>query len=55
MREREITVYDKKNFKKKLIEFVNVAREYMKNDLSNDNIYKVLYTTELFRIQYINV
>ena len=49
MREREITVYDKKNFKKKLIEFVNVAREYMKNDLSNDNIYKVLYTTELFR------
>lgn len=49
MNERKIAVYDKQNFRKRLIEFVNVAREYMKNDLSEDNIYKALYTTELFR------
>lgn len=49
MDERKITVYDKKMFKKKLIEFINAAREYIKNDLNEDNIYKVLYATELFR------
>lgn len=49
MNDRKIAVYDKKNFRKKIIEFVNVAREYMKNDLNEENIYKVLYTTELFR------
>lgn len=49
MNERKITVYDKKMLKKKLTEFINAAREYMKNDLSEENIYKVLYHTELFR------
>ena len=49
MQERKIAVYDKQNFRKKLIEFVNVAKECMKNDLNEDNIYQVLYITELFR------
>lgn len=49
MNERKIKVYDKKMFKKKLIEFINAAREYIRNDLNEDNIYKVLYATELFR------
>ena len=49
MQERKIAVYDKQNFRKKLIEFVNVAKECMKNDVNEDNIYQVLYITELFR------
>ena len=49
MQERKIAVYDKQNFRKKLIEFVNVAKECMKNDLNENNIYQVLYITELFR------
>lgn len=49
MLERKIAVYDKQNFKKKLIEFTKVAKECMKNDLNEENIYEVLYTTELFR------
>lgn len=49
MQERKIAVYDKQNFRKKLIEFVNVAKECMKNDLNEDNVYQVLYITELFR------
>ena len=49
MQERKIAVYDKQNFRKKLIEFVNIAKECMKNDLNEDNIYQVLYITELFR------
>lgn len=49
MNERKIAVYDEKMFKKKLVEFMNVAREYMKNDVNEENIYKVLYSTELFR------
>ena len=49
MLERKIAVYDKQNFKKKLIEFTKVAKECMQNDLNEENIYEVLYTTELFR------
>ena len=49
MVERKIAVYDKQNFKKKLIEFTKVAKECMQNDLNEENIYEVLYTTELFR------
>ena len=49
MQEGKIAVYDKQNFRKKLIEFVNIAKECMKNDLNEDNIYQVLYITELFR------
>ena len=47
--ERKIAVYDKQNFKKKLIEFTKVAKECMQNDLNEENIYEILYTTELFR------
>ncbi len=49
MLERKIAVYDKQNFKKKLIEFTKVAKECMQNDLNEENIYEILYTTELFR------
>ena len=49
MQERKIAVYDKQNFRKKLIEFVNVAKGCMKNDINEENIYQVLYITELFR------
>lgn len=49
MNDKKIAVYDKQNFRKKLIEFVNAVREYMKDGLNEDNIYQVLYTTELFR------
>lgn len=49
MLERKIAVYDKQNFKKKLTEFTKVAKECMQNDLNEENIYEVLYTTELFR------
>ena len=49
MKERQIAVYDKQNFRKKLIEFVNVARKCMKNDLNEENVYQVLYATELLR------
>ena len=49
MLERKIATYDKQNFRKRLIEFLNTAREFMKDDLNEESIYKVLYQTELFR------
>lgn len=49
MNDKRVSVYDRQLFRKKLIEFMKSAREYMKEDLNEDNIYSVLYTTELFR------
>ena len=49
MLERRIATYDKTNFRKRLNEFLEVAKIYKQDDLNEHNIYQVLYRTELFR------
>ena len=49
MLERKIATYDKTNFRKRLNEFLEVAKIYKQNDLNEHNIYQVLYKTEQFR------
>ena len=49
MNDREIAVYDRQMLKKKLVELVNASRDYIKEDVSEEYLYKVLYNTELFR------
>ena len=49
MDERKISVYEKQIFKKKLMELINSCRDYLKDEMIEENIYKVLYNTELFR------
>ena len=49
MFERRIETYDKYNFRKRLNEFLDVAKTYMQDDLNEHNIYQVLYKTEQFR------
>lgn len=49
MFDRRIATCDRENYKKRLSEFMNVAQEFMKNDLNEHNIFQVLYKTELFR------
>ena len=49
MLERKIATYDKTNFRKRLNEFLEVAKVYKQDDLNEHNIYQVLYKTEQFR------
>ena len=49
MLERRIATYDKTNFRKRLNEFLEVAKIYKQDDLNEHNIYQVLYKTEQFR------
>jgi len=49
MLERKIATYDKTNFRKRLNEFLEVAKIYKQDDLNEHNIYQFLYKTEQFR------
>ena len=49
MNDREIAVYDRQMLKKKLVELINASRDFIKDDVSEEFLYKVLYNTELFR------
>ena len=43
MFERGIATYDRNNFRKRLGEFLNVANEYMQDDINEHNIYQVCW------------
>ena len=43
MLERRIATYDKTNFRKRLNEFLEVAKIYKQDDLNEHNIYQFLY------------
>ena len=49
MPDKRIEYYDKYNFRKRLKEFMNVANQYMQDDVNEHNINQVLYKTEAFR------
>ena len=52
MLERKIATYDKTNFRKRLNEFLEVAKIYKQDDLNEHNIYIKQNNLEM---QYINV
>ncbi len=49
MLERKIETYDKQNFRKRLSEFMSSVKNFMQDDVNEQNIYQVLYKTKLFR------
>lgn len=49
MIEREVTIYDGANLRKRLREFLKVANEIEIENIDNKKIFQILYRTELFR------
>lgn len=49
MLERKVVIYDKENFRKRLKDFITIAKEFINDNLNEQNIYQILYKTELFR------
>lgn len=49
MENQKIILYDRQVIRKKLNEFINTSKEYMKNELNEERLYKLLFTTELLR------
>lgn len=49
MLERKVTIYNQANLRKRLKEFMNASNQFMTDDANNHNIYKLLYSMELFR------
>ena len=49
MLERKVTIYNQANLRKRLSEFMNASNQFMTDDANNHNIYKLLYSMEIFR------
>ena len=49
MLERKVTIYNQANLRKRLKEFMDDSNQFMQNEKDNSNIYKLLYSMELFR------